>query len=580
MEQGTAPGKDCFVCVREIEAQRPPAGASRPGRKRSVEDRRGGRAPVIALALGFVILPGTAHANHVPGHRPKLAIYATGTGNLYNGQRDTLASYDLAVVAAPPIEVADFRKRNPNIELLFQWLPQTIANWAEDDSTWYPDTTWSLIRLSEFYAQKNNWYMRDIWGQRIPEWIGWEANWTKYCPLGVYGTSRGLTYAQWLMQVAMPYVIESGQVWEPWGLGSSAYEGLHIEVFVDCVGSYGWQNYQYADPDQDGIAEGVYSTCSMGGDQDSLSILYRQINDTFHPALSKLQDEGVLVVFNAGNPHMGPAWNTDVTSTKLEGWMTQDSRYWMTWRDWFYGLTDPTHQHVWGPGYSWAETFVHHTGVDSIEGWNHSILEVEPYPGTSDTACARVRRWGLATSLLGDGYMTYTLDQASVHWYPDFDLDMGLPNGGYYRRLIRKSLGADTLYCRAFTQGLVEVNPNNYCVDGIPSQDARFNFWPGPAAAPSPPPRLPNKPELRVPNPYRANAMISVLGFGAGSDLAVYDLLGRRIRDLGAGSGADSRVVRWDGRTGSGARAPAGLYWIEARSGRTDLRRRLLLIQG
>ncbi len=535
---------------------------------------------ILGAAAWAAISFTPARADHVFGHRPKLAIYATGTGILNNAQRDTLCKYDVAIVGAGPTEVADFRQRNPNIELLFQWLPQTIANWAENDSTWYPDTTWSLIRLSEFYALKNNWYLRDIWGQRIPEWYGVAANWTKFCPKGVYGTSKGLNYVEWLVQVAMPQVIDSGRFWPPWGVGSQAYDGLHMEILADCVGSFGWQNYQYADPDQGGVAEGVYSSCSMGGENDSLSVLYRAMNDVFHPVVSKLQDEGVLVILNIGNPYIGPSWRTDVSATKLEGWMTNDNQYWMTWRDWFYGLTDPPHQNVWGPGYSWAETFVHHTGVDSLEGWDQSIIEVQPVPGTPDTTGTRLRRWGIGTSLLGDGFVTYTMDQASVHWYPEFDVDMGLPVGDYFRRTYPSHLmnSVDTLYCRNYTLGLVEVNPNTWSVNGIAAQDSRITLW---ATGVQPPPRLPPaRRALLAPNPYRANAMIDVTGFGAGCDLAVYDLEGRRIRDLGAGSGTDPRTFRWDGKSDTGARAPAGLYWMAARDARSNVRKRLVLIKG
>ncbi len=443
---------------------------------------RGRARAAILFGLSTVILlsagAGPARAVHTTGRRPKLAIYACMTGGLSDAQRDTLAKYDMAIVSVSPNEVSDLRKRNPKIELLFQWLPQNFFGLSENDSTWYPDTTWSLIRLTQFYAMQNNWYLRDIWGNRIPEWAGWAANWTRYCPKGVYGTSRGLNYVEWLSQVAMPQVVTSGRFWAPWGPGSGAYDGMHIEVTVDCVGSFSDSAYKYADPDGDGIAEGCDSGCSTGGDQDSLSVLYREMNDVFHPALDKLMDQGVLVILNIGNKYQGPAWRTDVTSNKLEGWMSwYDNQPWETWWDWFYGRKNPQHTEMWGPGYRWAQTFVHHTGNQAVEGWNHTILEVMPLPGWADTTCLRVRRWGLGTCLLGDGYFTYTLDQCSVHWYPEFDQDFGNPDGSFYKQMVGQLNGGDTLYVRDFDRGTVVVNPNGHPVGGVAAKDAQFTIY-------------------------------------------------------------------------------------------------------
>ena len=50
--------------------------------------------------------------------------------------------------------------------------------------------------------------------------------------------------------------------------------------------------------------------------------------------------------------------------------------------------------------------------------------------------------------------------------------------------------------------------------------------------------------------------------------LRVFDGAGRLVRDLSPGAlAAGARTLRWDGRDQAGQRAPAGLYWIEARAG-------------
>ena len=76
------------------------------------------------------------------------------------------------------------------------------------------------------------------------------------------------------------------------------------------------------------------------------------------------------------------------------------------------------------------------------------------------------------------------------------------------------------------------------------------------------------------PNPMRASTRI-VLELEAGPagdpagrrvDAALFDLAGRRIRDLLAGPvAAAETVVEWDGRTASGTVAPPGIYFLRTR---------------
>ncbi len=540
---------------------------------------------ILGILCLLAALPGSSLAGHVHGHRPKLALYVGGYGDLSQASRDTVAMYDLAVCMLPPSQVEEIRSKNPDIELFFQWMPQNIISWSENDTFWYPDTTWSILRLCEFYAARNDWFLRDTQGQRIPEWGNWAANWTRYCPKGTYGTSRGLNYVEWLMQVAIPQITQSGQPWAPWGPGHGSYDGFMLEVLVDCVGSWGYQPYEFADPDRDGEPEGVHAGCSMGGDQDSLSILYREMNDTFHATVSKLQDDGQLVLLNAGSSVMGPAWRTDVTGIKLEGWMSWYTRPWTDWWDNFYGLQDADDNVVWGPGWAWAEAYVGHHGIDALEGWDHSILHVRPNPEESDTAAVRLRRWGLGTSLLGDGYFTFTWDEGSVHWYPDYDRDMGEPVGDYFRRAVPHFGGGadDTLYVRYFTGGKVEVNPNPYRVDGIPAEDVRYGTW-GPSAVE----RVqavtaePSEPVVTVPNPYRTGASIRVRGVRTrGVECAIYDLAGRLVRALpGAADDGNEIELRWDGRTPSGRKAAAGFYRLRIRTDIGVTERRFLFVPG
>jgi len=431
----------------------------------------------LALTLAGLGRPLPASGAPEMPHWPKRAQYVCKVGDMTSAQLDTLSRYDLVVLSVGPNTVQELRRRDPGIELFFAWMPQNIVNWSEGSTAWYPDTTWSLIRLAQFYAIQNDWFLYDVNGNRIAEWDGWASNWTRYCPKGTYGTSRGLNYAEWLTQVAIPRMVSGNSAWQPWGPGSSAYDGLMMEVLVDCVGSWGNPAYAIADPDRDGLPEGVDDGCTGGGDQDSLSILYREMNETFHEATSWCQDQGIPVLNNTGNVFMGPSWRTDFSGVKIEGWLSWSDQWFQDWWDWFYGLRDPTNTAMWGPGYKWAETFVNHHGVDAEEGWDRSLLEVRPKPGTSPSTCQRLKRWGLGTTLLGNGYFIYTMDECGLFWQPELDWDFGQPLGEHWREVHSGRTATDTLYVRQFENGFVEVNPNAFVVSGVPAQDSRFGFW-------------------------------------------------------------------------------------------------------
>jgi hypothetical protein len=76
-------------------------------------------------------------------------------------------------------------------------------------------------------------------------------------------------------------------------------------------------------------------------------------------------------------------------------------------------------------------------------------------------------------------------------------------------------------------------------------------------------------PRLSIaPNPAGLEAAITFAAApGATWRLGVFDLAGRRVRDLGAGAGAGAAKLRWDGRDQGGARVRAGVYQVRLESG-------------
>jgi YVTN family beta-propeller protein len=69
-----------------------------------------------------------------------------------------------------------------------------------------------------------------------------------------------------------------------------------------------------------------------------------------------------------------------------------------------------------------------------------------------------------------------------------------------------------------------------------------------------------------APNPFRDGVEVSfTLARGARVDARVYDLFGREVRSVARGAwfAAGPASLRWDGRTGEGREAPAGVYFLQ-----------------
>lgn len=84
------------------------------------------------------------------------------------------------------------------------------------------------------------------------------------------------------------------------------------------------------------------------------------------------------------------------------------------------------------------------------------------------TADPQMMRFGLTTTLLGDGYFAYDggngLSRGNWWWYPEYDAPLGYPKGAAERR-------DDGLWQRAFEGGLVVVNGTAYdAVVELPSR--------------------------------------------------------------------------------------------------------------
>ena len=80
-------------------------------------------------------------------------------------------------------------------------------------------------------------------------------------------------------------------------------------------------------------------------------------------------------------------------------------------------------------------------------------------------------------------------------------------------------------------------------------------------------------------NPSAAGATLRyALPTAGGVQLALYDLHGRLVRELFAGTREPgSYTVRWDGRDASGAAAPSGMYFVRLQTRSQQLVERIVL---
>ena len=83
------------------------------------------------------------------------------------------------------------------------------------------------------------------------------------------------------------------------------------------------------------------------------------------------------------------------------------------------------------------------------------------------------------------------------------------------------------------------------------------------------------------PNPFRGSTSLRLaLSREGKAKVAVYDLIGRRIRTLVDGvQPAGERTISWDGRDDGGRSVPAGLYLVRFEANGVEQSRRLILTQ-
>lgn len=369
---------------------------------------------VAIVALLFGLFAGC----NEPTQYPKLALVNQNIERLkpnYELSLREAAKYQMIVGDSRPEVIEKVRNRGGNFVSLYTTMPTNVWPPTSWQSWMEADTLWSIERLKQFYVMKNKelgaeWLYRNTNGSYIERWNKLECNWSLRCDLGVYGTSDGLTYNEWLSTVAIPQIANSSKF-------KDAYHGFNFDVLEGCSN---WDlAFSNVDINNDGIDDCLYSNCSS--DRDMFKIATERGTELFlRNVIANIPPECLIIV---GQDRVLTASKNKINGRKFENWMRQSgsNKEWLSWWD---GHGDG---YANTPGYCSAELLLSRygssTAYDKVQGWDMSVIQTA-VPKSSANSLEdkrRFARYALGTALLGDGYYCLQYDDYSYFRIPEMD---------------------------------------------------------------------------------------------------------------------------------------------------------------
>jgi len=382
-----------------------------------------------------------------------------------------IARYDAVAYQGSPEGLEALHRMNPDARVFYRVMPQCIPG-----ADWGTDHNWmDLVRR---YAEPNDWILlHDDGTEAVAK--GWGTYWrwgdyTEHCPEGTVFDpeipeldSRGLTLAEWMATRFIPWFVENRL--------SVGYEGLWWEVIAAEANRYWWYH--------DTPFEGAMLDWNRNGiaDDDEPGDQFEAFKASWQATTAWWLDE-TRARIGWDLPIIGGGDGFAPELSYLHGFKNEDflnrnfwtSPYWDWWSE-FYGRgSDPRR------GYRAQRT-------RCISGWDLSMNQMfwrsdEHWHFDDPDEYLRHIRFGLGTTLLGDGYfLFYDKDHRAPgggvwnRWVPEYyDLELGVRADPFRKQVF----GADTLYTRTFRDaageitGYVAVNPFDHEVGGVPAEDA------------------------------------------------------------------------------------------------------------
>lgn len=385
--------------------------------------------------------------------KPRIAQYARVYTERTEEQRRILAKSDLLFMMCTLDDIAHLRGlvrgTQPNIVMVLQ--PQYVLKWNGQPDWWEYLVGESLDHSFQQMCFWNDWYLHDPDGRVLSDGgITNYVNWTPYCPRGPEKLPDGrpnpgkdLRASQWYMKK----LVEVASQWR-WDSGGG-WNGLMFEVLVDCLGSHGHLDVlSRACPKwpTSRATEGVYDLCGSGGADDPLSIYMKAENGAFYRDLCrKLPD--LKWFMNDNNKYIGPWWRSNGLGRKLENWIDGP------WKEWMFGDLGHT---------SYFDN-------RDLEGSDWNVIYILDHPEKSRAWNDQRVRYGLGSTLLGDGLFCYASEkEEGPLWHPLFDIELGEPLGPCYRAAVVD------VWMRQYEHYRIVVNPSDRTLRGCPPHDALF----------------------------------------------------------------------------------------------------------
>ncbi len=405
-----------------------------------------------------------AHGGARDGY-PKLAAWTEIWDHNTEIDRQLFARFDVLAVDDPVSSALDdVLARNPDAQVWFMVMPQTVS--ATD---WYRDSWYDHVRR---YAVANDWILRHDNGEEAFT-KGWSTYWrwmdfTTRCPRGEYWEptrpeldSRGLTFADWLAEKFIPWIVETrsprifGFWWEV--IAERPFSGwFHFNVPSESGGLLDW--------DRDGVADfqegGWQMWEAFAASWDSVA------SPWIEQVRSRLGYDFPIIAGGDAQTHELRYYhgfkNEDFLHRNRWG---EEPWNWDWWDEFYLTNTERPRR-----GYVYQRDH-------ALGSWDLSFNELQWRDDFANPETLRKWvRYALGTTLLGDGYFILRNTQtADPIWLPEFfDLELGV-RGDPFEKDVH---GADTLYSRDFYDskgkltGRVTVNPQRHPVAGVPAEDA------------------------------------------------------------------------------------------------------------
>ncbi len=184
----------------------------------------------VTTTITALVLLGLLAGSGLGATAPRWAdttARAWGNDNKWGpGELESWDAYTMLANAYRPEEARALLARNPHRQILYNFTGGRIPNvdyeggwqmpsWMVADTSWSPDRALQLAFIRNLAAGVD-WTDRDGAGRPRTLWGGRAVRWDAAAPRGVWGQSRGLTPAEYTIQVIRRLSLDPGWPWTGW----------------------------------------------------------------------------------------------------------------------------------------------------------------------------------------------------------------------------------------------------------------------------------------------------------------------------------------------------------------------------